>query len=97
VIKIDGLKIKGKKHRKWKSFGQAIKSAWSREEVSSLVERLESLKDALLTKNTCSIWRALKLGLQPSSNIATHIGWKSLRNQFELWQPLTISISKSSL
>ncbi|CZR70076.1 uncharacterized protein PAC_19977 [Phialocephala subalpina] len=57
--RVEGLKVKGKKHRKWKSFEQALKSAWSKEHIASLVKRLGALKDSLLTRAIYSIWSEL--------------------------------------
>lgn len=63
VVRVNELKVKGRKYRKWKSFRQAIKSAWTREEISSLVKRRGALKDALLTRVTYSIWYGFKVVL----------------------------------
>ncbi|KUJ06478.1 uncharacterized protein LY89DRAFT_692455 [Mollisia scopiformis] len=67
--RVDGLKVNGKKHRKWNSFTQAIKSLWSREEIAGLVKRLSNLKDALLTRVIYSIWSNLRA--QSISNSST--------------------------
>jgi hypothetical protein len=61
--RVDKLKVMGKKRRKWKSLEQALKCAWSGEEITSLVKRLGLLKDALLTRAIYSIWYAKAIAL----------------------------------
>ena len=40
------LKVKGE-HRKWKSFMQALRSIWKREDIERLVKQVEALRNAL--------------------------------------------------
>jgi hypothetical protein len=54
--RLDGLKVEGQKCRTWKSFGQAIKCAWTREEIAAMVRQLAALKDTLVARVTYSIW-----------------------------------------
>jgi hypothetical protein len=46
--RIDGLKVTAK-HQAWKSFQQAIRSAWSKRETEGLITRLSRLRQALET------------------------------------------------
>jgi hypothetical protein len=54
--RLDGLKVEGQKRRMWKSFSQAIKCAWTKEEIAAMVKRLAAFKDALVARATYSIW-----------------------------------------
>jgi hypothetical protein len=54
LTRIDGLKVSGK-HRAWKSFQQAIKSAWSQKETDGLIRRLSRLRQALETRILLSL------------------------------------------
>jgi hypothetical protein len=54
--RLDRLKVEGQKHRMWKSFSQAIKCAWTKEEIAVMVKRLAAFKDALVARVTYSIW-----------------------------------------
>jgi hypothetical protein len=47
IRRLEKLKVKNAKHRKWESLLLAVKSAWSKEEVDSLNQRLASLKKSL--------------------------------------------------
>ncbi|KAF8848816.1 hypothetical protein BDZ45DRAFT_810488 [Acephala macrosclerotiorum] len=58
--KIEGLKVKGKRHRIWKSFRQAVKSGSSKEEIATLTRRLGGLKEALVTRVIYAIWSVVK-------------------------------------
>jgi hypothetical protein len=53
--RLNDLKLKGGKHRKWESFQQAVKSAWSKEEITGLATRLSSFRQALDTQVLISI------------------------------------------
>ncbi len=44
--KLNGLKV-GAKHKKWNSFRQAVKSAWSEDERNDLTQRLSICRDSL--------------------------------------------------
>ena len=44
--KLEKLKVEGK-HRRWKSFRQALKSVWTREEINALANRLANLRAQL--------------------------------------------------
>lgn len=55
VARLERLKLKGSEKRKWKSFEQALKGAWSNVEVMSLNKRLSTLKEALETQVLFSI------------------------------------------
>jgi hypothetical protein len=54
LARIDGLKVT-EKHRAWKSFQQAIKSAWSQRETDGLIRRLSRLRQALETRILLSL------------------------------------------
>lgn len=47
LSKLDSLKVKDGKHRVWQTLKAAIKTAWSKGEISELRERLSSLKESL--------------------------------------------------
>ena len=53
--RLDRLRVKGGKHQKWESFRKAVRSAWSKDEVILLVQRLGSFKEALETRTLFSI------------------------------------------
>jgi hypothetical protein len=55
VERLDKLKVKSSKHRRWNSFCQALEAAWSKEEIDALKGRLSSLKKALETRVLFSI------------------------------------------
>lgn len=55
VTRLEGLKVKDGKHRKWNSLKQAVESAWSRKELQNLQSQLQGLKDALETRVLFSI------------------------------------------
>ena len=44
---LDDLKVRGS-HRKWKSFVQALRSVWKKEEIEGLMKRLERLRSEML-------------------------------------------------
>jgi hypothetical protein len=44
--KLNALKV-GAKHKKWNSFRQAVKSAWSEDERNDLTQRLSICRDSL--------------------------------------------------
>ncbi|PMD17222.1 hypothetical protein NA56DRAFT_752573, partial [Hyaloscypha hepaticicola] len=55
IERLHKLKVKRVKDRKWESFWQAVKSAWSQEEIAALMKRLANLKEALETRVLFSI------------------------------------------
>jgi hypothetical protein len=55
LTRLDDLKIKSEKGRKWESIRKAVKSAWTKEEISSLEEKLKGLKKAVETNVLFSI------------------------------------------
>lgn len=61
IGRLNELKVKGSKHRKWESFQQALKSAWSKEEISSLLKRLSNFRDALLNQVLFSIRQVVSI------------------------------------
>ena len=61
--RLDRLKVKGSRHRKWESFRQAVRSAWSKDEVTALVHRLRCFKETLETRTLFSIREAIASGL----------------------------------
>jgi hypothetical protein len=52
--RIEGLRVK-RKLRAWSSFQQALKSAWSKEELNELKGRLSSLSEVLNTRILVSL------------------------------------------
>jgi hypothetical protein len=46
---VDKLKVKDGPHRKWRSFGKALRSIWKKDEVSKLRSRLSELRDQIVT------------------------------------------------
>jgi hypothetical protein len=52
--RIEGLRVK-RKRRAWSSFQQALKSAWSKEELNELKRRLSSLSEVLNTRVLVSL------------------------------------------
>jgi hypothetical protein len=55
VNRLEKLKVKDGKLRKWHSLKQAVESAWSRKELLDLQNQLQGLKDALKTRVLFSI------------------------------------------
>jgi hypothetical protein len=48
IAKLNELKVPyGHRHRKWKSFRQALKTVWSREEVDNIAKRLAGFRSEL--------------------------------------------------
>jgi len=45
--RLESLKVKGSKHRKWESVWKAVQSSWSEGEIKSLLGRLSGFKEAL--------------------------------------------------
>ena len=43
LVTLDKIKVKGP-HRKWKSFVQALRSIWGKEQIEELVKRMERLR-----------------------------------------------------
>jgi N-terminal domain on NACHT_NTPase and P-loop NTPases len=43
---IDNIKVKGS-HKRWKSFIQALRTVWKKEEIEALVRRMESLRSEM--------------------------------------------------
>ena len=43
---LNDLKVRGP-HKRWKSFVQALRSVWKKEEIEGLIKRLERLRDEL--------------------------------------------------
>ena len=56
--KLEGLKVQGR-NRVWTSFRQAVKTAWSREEIESLQRRMEMLRRMLDTNVLVSLREAV--------------------------------------
>lgn len=54
LARLEGLKVEGK-HKAWKSFGHAIKAAWSQREVDNLSSRLLDFRRSLETHVLSSI------------------------------------------
>jgi len=50
VERLEGLKVKGTKSRKWQSIRRAIKAAWTKDEIDGLMKKLETFKDAVETR-----------------------------------------------
>ncbi|PVH79590.1 hypothetical protein DL98DRAFT_420136, partial [Cadophora sp. DSE1049] len=46
--RLEGLKSKDSRGRKWESFRKAIKGAWTRDEIEELTKKLSRFKDALI-------------------------------------------------
>ncbi|OCL07618.1 hypothetical protein AOQ84DRAFT_222678 [Glonium stellatum] len=46
TTRLNDLRVQGK-HRKWKSFQQAIKSVWSERDIMELTQRLSTLRDSV--------------------------------------------------
>jgi hypothetical protein len=46
---LEEIKVKGS-HRRWKSFVQALKSVWKREEIEELTRRLDRIQNLLNTR-----------------------------------------------
>jgi hypothetical protein len=59
VGRLRNLKVKECKNRKWKSFRQALKSAWTKEEISHLQKRLSGFKDSIEAHILFSIRRVV--------------------------------------
>jgi hypothetical protein len=55
IRRLEKLKVKNAKHRKWESLLLAVKSTWSKEEVDDLMQRLASLKNTLESRVLFSI------------------------------------------
>lgn len=55
IQRLDDLKVKSTKGRKWDSIRQAVRTAWNKKEVNALVKRLEGFKAALETDVLFSI------------------------------------------
>lgn len=49
VARLRTLKVKEGKSRKWASFQQALRSAWTKEEIGVLQKRLSGFKDSIET------------------------------------------------
>jgi hypothetical protein len=47
LSRLERIKVKDGKKRKWKSFEQALRGAWSHDEVRVLDKRLSTLREAL--------------------------------------------------
>ena len=45
--KLNDLKVRDRKHRVWQTLRAAIRTAWSKDEISALRERLSSLSESL--------------------------------------------------
>ena len=43
---LDKIKVKGS-HRKWKSFMQALRSVWKKEQIENLFKRMERLRNGM--------------------------------------------------
>ncbi|PMD46947.1 hypothetical protein L207DRAFT_560602 [Hyaloscypha variabilis F] len=64
--KLEGLKVRGR-NRVWTSFHQAVKAAWSHEELDRLKERMETLRRVLDTNVLVSLREAVDhISLQTS-------------------------------
>jgi hypothetical protein len=51
LLHLGSLKVpKGTEHRKWKSFRQALKSVWSKQELDAVAKRLDILRNELDTQ-----------------------------------------------
>ena len=53
--RLEKLKVKGAQGRKWKSFQQVVRVAWSKPEISSLKKQFADFKEALETRVLLSI------------------------------------------
>jgi hypothetical protein len=49
IKRLDKLKVKGSGARVWKRVRKAIESAWSKNEITSMTQRLKSFKEAMET------------------------------------------------
>ncbi|PMD19918.1 hypothetical protein NA56DRAFT_574848 [Hyaloscypha hepaticicola] len=49
VERLERLKVKGPKSRKWESVRKAVQSVWTKDEVEALTKKLERFKDAMDT------------------------------------------------
>lgn len=49
VAKLDGLKMKDRSHRKWKSLVHAVNTAWKQGQIDSMIKRLLALQKILST------------------------------------------------
>lgn len=47
LARLERLRVKNSNNRKWESVRKAVQSAWSEDEIKSLVGRLSSFKEAL--------------------------------------------------
>jgi hypothetical protein len=60
LVRLGKLRVKGK-HRAWDSMQQALKNVWSKEEVTSLLARLSTIREALGTHILASLrYKCLK-------------------------------------
>ncbi|KAE8450753.1 hypothetical protein EG329_005666 [Mollisiaceae sp. DMI_Dod_QoI] len=66
--RLNKLKVLKDKHRKWESMRQAVKSAWTKDEMLDLKKRLALFKDALETRVLFSIRERLDSASVRSSN-----------------------------
>ena len=55
VERLQRLKVKGAKSRKWESVRKAVQSVWTKDEVEALTKKLERFKDAVETHVLFSI------------------------------------------
>lgn len=80
IERLHKLKVKRVKDRKWESFWQAVKSAWSQEEIAALMKRLANLKEALETRVLFSIRQIVPAFALRPADLDTVQQWT--RNQF---------------
>jgi hypothetical protein len=50
IQRLDKLKVKDRKARRWDSFRKAITTTWTRDDITALTARLMSLNDAIETQ-----------------------------------------------
>jgi hypothetical protein len=55
VHRLEGLKVRGHKSKKWESIRKAIQSAWTKDEIASLTKKLAGFKDTVKTHILFSI------------------------------------------
>jgi hypothetical protein len=59
--RLNGLKVKDGKHRKWESIRKAVESAWTKDEIAALTKRLATFKDAVEANLLFSIMQVIFL------------------------------------
>jgi hypothetical protein len=55
VGRLERLKVKGNKRRKWESVRKAVQSVWTKDEIECLTKKLKGFKDAIETRVLFSI------------------------------------------